>query len=89
MNSPQPVHDVFVRGELRYQFLESIWYDTASPAQGCIARLRELRDELPDIEIVSFGRKYEIKSLAEFKDWTSKIFSPTNCDYLCDFSDYL
>ncbi|WP_018610004.1 hypothetical protein [Uliginosibacterium gangwonense] len=89
MNSPQPVHDIFVGGELRCQFLESIWYDTASPAQACIACLRALRDELPRIEIVSFGTRYKIETLADFKEWASKIFSPTHSSYQCDFSEYL
>jgi hypothetical protein len=89
MTTPPYVHDVYVRGVLQYQFMDSIWYDTASPAQGCIARLQEIRDELPNVEIISFGTTYKIDTLDDFKRWTKDIFSPTNCNYECDFSKWL
>jgi len=89
LTTPQYIHDVYVRGLLKYQFMESIWYDTASPAQGCIARLREIRDELPDVRITSLGKIYKIETLEDLKRWTKDIFSPTNCGYECDFSAYL
>lgn len=90
-NETQPtyVYDVFIRGELKYQFMESIWYDTASPAQGCIARLREIKDELPGVVICGFGKEYKIDTLEELKCWTKDVFSPTGCSYVCDFSEYL
>lgn len=50
---PAYVYNVFIRGELKYQFMESIWYDTASPAQGCISRLREIKRELPGVVFVA------------------------------------
>lgn len=89
MSTPQYVHSVFVRGELRYQFLESIWYDTASPAQACIEKLREIRGELPGVEIVSFGKRYRIQTLEDLRLWARAVFSPTGCSYECDFSEYL
>ena len=86
---PTYVYDVFIHGELKYQFMESIWYDTASPAQGCIARLREIKDELPGVVICGFGKEYKIDTLEELKRWTKDVFSPTGCSYVCDFSEYL
>lgn len=86
---PTYVYDVFIRGELKYQFMESIWYDTASPAQGCIARLREIKKEIPYVVIYGFGKEYKIETLEEFKLWVRDIFSPTGCGYMCDFSEYL
>jgi hypothetical protein len=86
---PTYVYDVFIRGELKYQFMESIWYDTASPAQGCISRLREIKKELPYVVIHGFGKEYKIETLEEFKLWVRDIFSPTGCGYVCDFSEYL
>lgn len=86
---PTYVYDVFIRGELKYQFMESIWYDTASPAQGCISRLREIKKELPYVVIHGFGNEYKIETLEELKHWVRDIFSPTECGYVCDFSEYL
>jgi hypothetical protein len=86
---PTYVYDVFIRGELKYQFMESIWYDTASPAQWCIARLREIKEELPGVVICGFGTEYKIDTLEELKRWTKDVFSPTGCSYVCDFSKYL
>lgn len=86
---PTYVYDVFIRGELKYQFMESIWYDTASPAQACIACLREIKDELPGVVICGFGKKHKIDTLEELKRWTKDVFSPTGCSYVCDFSEYL
>lgn len=86
---PTYVYDVFIHGELKYQFMESIWYDTASPAQGCIARLREIKNELPGVVICGFGNEYKIDTLEELKHWTKEVFSPTGCSYVCDFSEYL
>lgn len=86
---PTYVYDVFFGGELKYQFMESIWYDTASPAQGCIAALREIKAELPGAVIRGFGKEYKINTLDDLKLWTKHVFSPTGCSYGCDFSEYL
>lgn len=86
---PTYVYDVFIRGQLKYQFMESIWYDTASPAQGCIARLLEIKKELPGVVIRGFGKEYKIDTSEELKRWAKDVFSPTGCDYVCDFSQYL
>lgn len=86
---PSYVHDVFIRGQLKYQFMESIWYDTASPAQGCIERLREIENEIPDVLIKSFGKEYKITDVESFRDWVKNVFSPTGISYQCDFSEYL
>jgi hypothetical protein len=86
---PTYVYDVFIRDELKYQFMESIWYDTASPAQGCISRLREIKTELPYVVIHGFGKEYRIETLEELKLWVRDVFSPTGSGYECDFSEYL
>jgi hypothetical protein len=87
--NPDAIHNVFIDGELKYQFEDSISYDTNNPAQWCIAQLREIKDRLPNVIIRSRGVEYRIQTLQELKHWTTHVFSPTPCSYFCDFSEYL
>lgn len=83
------VHLIYINGRLEYELLESIWYDTASPAQACIARLREIKEHIPNLKIVSFGQEFSISTQDDFVAWVKDIFSPTGMSYECDFSKYL
>ena len=82
-------HLVYVNGELKYEFLESINYDTASPAQACIQQLKEIAIYIPAVFIVSFGKEYVIDSRESYLIWVKNVFSPTGERYECDFSKYL
>lgn len=82
-------HAIYINGQLKYEFEESIWYDTASPAQSCIKQLQEIGSFLPDVKIISFGKEYSILSREEYMAWARDIFSPTGISYECDFSQYL
>ena len=82
-------HTVFIEGQLTYELLDSIWYDTASPAQRCISILRDTQKHIPEVRIVSSGKEYLIDSDETFRRWIKEVFSPTETSYQCDFSLYL
>ena len=82
-------HTIFIKGQLTYELLDSIWYDTASPAQSCIDILRNTQKHIPDVRIVSSGTEYLIDSDESFRRWVKDVFSPTGTSYQCDFSLYL
>ena len=82
-------HFVFVDGQLKYRLLDSIWYDTASPAQACIEMLRDVRTQIPNVRIVSAGKEHPIDTDERFLHWVKHVFSPTDSSYECDFSVYL
>lgn len=85
----ESVHLIYINGHLEYKLLESIWYDTASPAQACIARLREIKEHIPNLKIVSFGQEFSISTQDDFVAWVKDVFSTTGMSYECDFSKYL
>lgn len=82
-------HFIFVGEQSTYRLLDSIWYDTASPAQTCIEMLREVRTQVPNVRIVSAGVEHPIDTDERFLLWVKHVFSPTGSSYECDFSAYL
>lgn len=82
-------HKIYIKGNLKYEFLTSINYDTATPAQACINNLKKIASYVPNVRIESFGKEYIVENDAQFKDWVKNVFSPTNSSYECDFSKYL
>ena len=82
-------HLIYINGRLEYELLDSIWYDTASPAQACIKQLRAMKERIPNMKIVSFGQEFSISTQDEFVAWVKDVFSPTGTSYECDFSKYL
>lgn len=82
-------HTIFIEGQLTYELLDSICYDTASPAQSCINILRNTQKHIPEVRIVSSGKEYLIDNDEIFRCWVKDVFSPTGTSYQCDFSLYL
>ncbi|MCZ4242541.1 hypothetical protein [Pedobacter punctiformis] len=70
-------HNVYINQELKQSFLNSNWYDTASPYQWCINALKNLKDEIDlskRVEIISNGVTYKIINNADFKNWIEQVF---------------
>lgn len=84
-------HRIYIDDRLAYEILDSVWYDTASPAQACIKKLREIQGHVPNVRIISYGREYAISTQAAYMEWVRNVFSPTpeGVEYECDFSHYL
>lgn len=67
----------FENGEEFKNFLNSNWYDTATPYQFCIKELLEIKKAVESgkkIKIESNNKIYQITNLAEFETWIKKVF---------------
>ena len=70
-------HKVFIGGVLIKSFVNSNWYDTATPYQFCISELTILRQKIEigeNLRIESNGKTYEINNLEEYKKWMETVF---------------
>ncbi|TWI03159.1 hypothetical protein IQ05_00088 [Flavobacterium tiangeerense] len=64
-------------GEEFKSFLNSNWYDTATPYQFCISELKKIKNEIDSGKaflIVSYDQKYKISTSKEFEKWIVNIF---------------
>lgn len=67
----------FENGGVFKTFLNSNWYDTASPYQFCIKELLEIKDAISNgkiIKIDSNSTVYLISNLNDFQTWIKKVF---------------
>ncbi len=70
-------HKVFIGEVLIKSFVNSNWYDTATPYQYCISELTILRQKIEigeNLRIESNGKTYEINNLEEYKKWIETVF---------------
>ncbi|MBP9068385.1 MAG: hypothetical protein KBG47_02685 [Bacteroidia bacterium] len=67
----------FENGDQLNTFLNSNWYDTATPFHFCVSELKIIKEELKrghKLKIESNGKTYKISSLADFENWIKNIF---------------
>jgi hypothetical protein len=71
-------HIVYLEnGDEFKSFLNSNWYDTATPYQFCIKELLEIKSIIANgkmIKIDSNNKIYVISNLDEFQTWIKKVF---------------
>lgn len=70
-------HTVFIEGVLVKSFSNSVWYDTATPFQYCVAELKQLKaiiESGSSLVIEGGGETYRIGNLEEYKRWMTSVF---------------